>query len=76
MIIEEIIIEKMKLYPHLFDLTSKKYVDTREKNLDFQVIADDLNGSYHTVQDGVEVPLQYSGINFHQYLFLISHRII
>lgn len=69
MIIEEVIIEKMKSFPHLFDLTTKKYIDTREKNLDLQVIADELNSNFHYIQDGIQVPLRLSGVNLHQFFF-------
>lgn len=63
MLIEEVIIEQIKPYPHLFDLSNKKYVDNREKNVDFQVIADEISSNFHTIKDGLEVPLQLSGTN-------------
>lgn len=43
MILEEIIIEKIRKFPHLFDLTSKSYKNIDLKSSDWQKIANEIN---------------------------------
>lgn len=43
MLLEELIIEKIRRYPHLFDLSSESYKNIDLKNNDWQNIANEIN---------------------------------
>lgn len=62
MLLEELIIEKIRKYPHLFDLSSESYKNLDLKNTDWQKIANEINDQcYQTNPDGTKVAPNVQG---------------
>lgn len=61
MILEEILIEKMKYFPNLFHLVDGKYKNFNERHIDFQKIRDEINFEYRKNINGVSVPSELTG---------------
>lgn len=61
MILEEILIEKIKNYPNLFSLVDGKYKNFNERHIDFQIITVEINFEFRKNINGVPLPSDLAG---------------